>query len=209
MEAAMDIHWQSDKTFAACSNNTIIYVCRVGLEKPVKCFKGHEREVNVLRWDNSGTYLATGSEDKTAKVWTLRSEECLHSLTGHTGSVEVVRWMPSKPKEQKFIFATASQDSTVRLWNAKSGECLQVYNRHTSAVLSICFSPCSGYIASGSVDRSFKIWGVKDGMLVNNYQGGGVISEVCWNGMGNKIAASSEDTNVIVIEISIEQQSNS
>jgi transducin (beta)-like 1 len=207
MEATMDIHWQNEKTFAACSNNTVIYVCRLGLEKPIKYFKGHEREVNVLRWDRSGTYLASGSEDRTARIWSLKSEECLHTLQGHLGSVEVVRWMPPKHKEQKFTLATASQDSTVRLWNAKTGDCLQNYNRHTCAVLSICFSPCGRFLASGSVDRTFKIWGVKDGMLVNNYQGGGVISDVCWNSTGNKIAASSEDTNVIMIELTSESGS--
>ena len=207
MEATMDIHWQNEKTFAACNNNTVIYVCRLGIDKPIKYLRGHEREVNVLRWDHTGTYLASGSEDRTARIWSLKSETCIFSLQGHSGSVEVLRWMPAKPKDQKFILATASHDSTVRLWNAKTGECLQNYNRHTSAVLSICFSPCGRFLASGSVDRTFKIWGVKDGMLVNNYPGGGVISDVCWNSQGNKIAASSADSNVIMIELTTESGS--
>ena len=197
----MDIHWQNHNSFAACSNNTTICVCRLGLDKPIKIFKGHEGEVNVIRWDPTGYYLASGSDDHTARIWILGLDHCVHTLTGHKGSVEVIRWSPHKDRDRRFHLATASQDATVKLWHSETGQLLQTYNRHTSSVLSIAFSPCGRYLASGSLDRCFKIWSVEDGTLENNYQSGGIISEVCWNTSGDKIAASSADTNVIVLQL--------
>jgi transducin (beta)-like 1 len=46
----------------------MIYVCNLGEETPIKNFKGHEDEVNAIRWDPSGSLLASCSDDTTAKV---------------------------------------------------------------------------------------------------------------------------------------------
>jgi len=72
----------------------MIYVCEYGKSKPLKCFQGHavtfrkmrilhlsltaffvvillllsKDEVNAIKWDPSGSLLASCSDDYTAKV---------------------------------------------------------------------------------------------------------------------------------------------
>ena len=43
--AVMDVAWQTDETFASCSVDKSIHVCRLGMDEPIKSFKGHTDEV--------------------------------------------------------------------------------------------------------------------------------------------------------------------
>ena len=37
----LDVDWQNNSSFASCSTDKIIHICRIGVEKPVKSFQGH------------------------------------------------------------------------------------------------------------------------------------------------------------------------
>ena len=37
----MDVDWQNNSSFASCSMDKIIHICRIGVEKPIKSFQGH------------------------------------------------------------------------------------------------------------------------------------------------------------------------
>jgi len=37
----LDVDWQNNTSFASCSTDKIIHICRIGVEKPVKSFQGH------------------------------------------------------------------------------------------------------------------------------------------------------------------------
>ena len=65
---ALDVDWQSDITFASCSTDQKIHVCRLGESRPVKTFHGHQNEVNAIKWDPQGRFLASCSDDMTLKV---------------------------------------------------------------------------------------------------------------------------------------------
>lgn len=38
---SMDVDWKNNTTFATCSNDKIIYVCKLGRERPIKTYQGH------------------------------------------------------------------------------------------------------------------------------------------------------------------------
>ena len=38
---ALDVDWQSNSSFASCSTDQCIHVCKLGEEKPIKTFQGH------------------------------------------------------------------------------------------------------------------------------------------------------------------------
>jgi WD40 repeat protein len=58
--------------------------------------------------------LATGSQDKTAKLWKLfedNSAKCVATLEGHSQEVSSVAFHRTAP-----LLATSSCDNTVKLW---------------------------------------------------------------------------------------------
>jgi WD40 repeat protein len=58
------------------------------------------------------------------------------------------------------LIATAGQDRAARLWDAAHGTLVGNLPGHTDAVYSLSFSPDSRLLASGSLDRTVKLWDV-------------------------------------------------
>ena len=77
--------------------------------------RGHGDGVFSVAFHASAPYLATGSTDKTAKLWLLNADcsaaTCVSTLRGHSGGVYSVAFHPSAP-----YLATGSGDMTTKLW---------------------------------------------------------------------------------------------
>lgn len=64
----LDVDWRNNVSFATSSTDNMIYVCKIGENRPIKTFSGHQGEVNCVKWDPTGSLLASCSDDMTAKV---------------------------------------------------------------------------------------------------------------------------------------------
>ena len=65
-----------------------------------------------------GSWLATGSYDRTVRVWNAVSGQERATLTGHADWVSAVAIAP----DGSWLAATGSTDQTIRIWNAANGE---------------------------------------------------------------------------------------
>lgn len=79
---------------------------------------GHKDCVRTVAWNITGTRLASGSTDKTIRVWNPDKPEVRYSiqLRGHTQTVDNLRWDPTNPDH----LVSASPDKTVRFWDYRS-----------------------------------------------------------------------------------------
>ncbi|KMZ60691.1 transducin family protein / WD-40 repeat family protein [Zostera marina] len=200
----LDVDWRNDVSFASGSTDHMIYVCKIGENRPIKAFSGHQGEVNAIKWDPTGSLLASCSDDRTAKIWSLKYDNCVHNLTDHEKEIYTIKWSPTGPDtcnpNQKLILASASFDSIIKLWDAELGKLLYNLHGHKQPVYSVAFSPNGEYLASGSLDQSLHIWSTREGKVVKTYRGTGGIFEVCWNREGDKIAACFSNNTVCVAE---------
>jgi transducin (beta)-like 1 len=91
---ALDVDWKDDITFASCSTDKRVLICRVGEDRPLRIYSGHLDEVNAVKWDPSGTLLASCSDDYTAKVWNVVSERTdpLYDFTDHKAEIYTLKW---------------------------------------------------------------------------------------------------------------------
>ncbi|XP_076436089.1 F-box-like/WD repeat-containing protein TBL1XR1 [Babylonia areolata] len=202
---ALDVDWQNNNSFASCSTDQCIHVCRLGVERPIKTFQGHTNEVNAIKWDPQGNLLASCSDDMTLKIWSMSRDTCVHDLQAHSKEIYTIKWSPTgtgtNNPNASLILASASFDSTVRLWEVERGVCLHTLTKHQEPVYSVAFSPDGKYLASGSFDKCVHIWNVQTGSLVHSYKGTGGIFEVCWNHRGDKVGASASDGSVFVLDL--------
>ncbi|XP_027344964.1 WD40 repeat-containing protein HOS15-like isoform X2 [Abrus precatorius] len=200
----LDVDWRNNVSFATSSTDNMIYVCKIGETRPIKTFAGHKGEVNCVKWDPTGSLLASCSDDITAKIWSMKQDNYLHDLREHSKEIYTIRWSPTGPgtnnPNHKLVLASASFDSTVKLWDVELGKLIYSLDGHRHPVYSVAFSPNGEYLASGSLDRSMHIWSLKEGKIIRTYTGNGGIFEVCWNKEGDKIAACFANNTVCVLD---------
>lgn len=91
---ALDVDWKDDTTFASCSTDKTVHICKVGVARPLKTYTGHTDEVNAVKWDPSGTLLASCSDDCTAKVWDVNSDrkDPMQDFKSHQQEIYTVKW---------------------------------------------------------------------------------------------------------------------
>ncbi|EGN95623.1 hypothetical protein SERLA73DRAFT_186732 [Serpula lacrymans var. lacrymans S7.3] len=134
---------------------------------------------NTDRSKRPGAYVATGSRDKTIKLWDTQSGQILKSLAGHGNWVRALVFHPSG----KFLLS-ASDDKTIRVWELSTGRCMKTVDAHGHFVTTLAWGrqgSSSGpsakingvdgvdgksgepeklinVVATGSVDQTVKIW---------------------------------------------------
>src|SRR5262249_57365549 len=80
--------------------------------EPRGTLRGHTLALGGLAYSADGRYLATGSYDRSAKVWDAATAKELATLVGHGATVEAVAFSPDGK-----ILATGSYNGTVKLWD--------------------------------------------------------------------------------------------
>jgi WD40 repeat protein len=134
--------------------------------------KDIKNEWVVLPLVQNGQLLASGSADKTIKIWSVDAGECLHTLTGHQDWV----WQVAFSSDGQLL-ASGSGDKTIKIWSIIEGEYqnIDTLEGHESWIWSIAFSPDGQYIASGSEDFTLRLWSVKTRECLQ-----------CFGGYGNR-----------------------
>ncbi|KAG8727534.1 hypothetical protein FRC10_005867, partial [Ceratobasidium sp. 414] len=121
---------------------------------------GHEGMVRSVGYSPDGAYTASGSDDKTVRIWDAQAGHPVSQpIDGHISGVNSVAYSPDGA-----YIASGSDDSTVRIWDAQTGQPVgQPLNGHTGWVRSVAYSPDGAYIASCSSDRTVWIWDTHTG----------------------------------------------
>jgi hypothetical protein len=122
--------------------------------------------VNSVSFSPDGNTLASGSWDKTVKLWDVKSGKEIATLQGHQSWVNSVSFSPDG-----HTLASGSEDKTVKLWDVKSGKEIASLQGHQSPVWSVSFSPDGHTLASGSGDNTVKLWDVKSGKEIATLEG--------------------------------------
>ena len=93
--------------------------------------------------------LASGSDDRTARVWDLANGRCVHVLEGHRHAVSSVAMEPG-------LLATGRFDHTVRLWELANGTCTAVLSGFSRRVLAVAVG--LGKVAGADADGQIRVW---------------------------------------------------
>lgn len=98
--------------------------------------------------------LVSCGQDKTVKMWDIRTGECKRTLTGHTDIVTCIA-----PYRDRTFF-TGSNDCTIGEWDGTTGKCIRVLKGHKHYVKCLCAlaERRVPVIVSGSRDRTIVAW---------------------------------------------------
>jgi len=140
-----------------------------GLAVLVRCkslftLKAHEKDINSLDVSPNDLFLASGSQDKTTKVYEIEystspvrgSFRLIGTCKGHKRGV----WCVKFGRHEK-VLATASGDKTVKLWSLSDFTCIKTFEGHANSVLRVDFLSEGQQLVSCGSDGLVKIWNLR------------------------------------------------
>jgi WD40 repeat protein len=145
-------------------------------------FKGHHGPVNGLAVSPEGTRLATASGDQTVKIWDLTGNQDATILRFDDLPVQSVAFSPDKVGGQYLALGSGwpnkmsgkvepgkGGQGVVRLWDRVANKEVPLNGaKHTSGVTAVALGGDGQRmrLASGSHDRTVKVWDAADGNLI-------------------------------------------
>ncbi|ETR66589.1 MAG: hypothetical protein OMM_05577 [Candidatus Magnetoglobus multicellularis str. Araruama] len=105
----------------------------------------------------NGKLLASGSNDKTVRIWNPKTGNELKRLEGHYDSVYSVSFSPDSQ-----YLASGSKDKIIYIWDIETGKELRRLKGHSDEIWSVSFSPDGKHLASVSSDSFLVIWDMTD-----------------------------------------------
>ncbi|CAB3359203.1 Hypothetical predicted protein [Cloeon dipterum] len=145
------------------------------------------KDVTSLDWNCDGKFLATGSYDGYARIWT--TEGGLASTLGqHKGPIFALKWN----KEGNYILS-AGVDKTTIIWDAKTGQCTQQFSFHLAPALDVDWRNNTSF-ASCSTDQCIHVCELHHDKPTKSFQGHtNEVNAIKWDPTGSLLASCSDD----------------
>ena len=123
--------------------------------------RAHDNFISSIAFDPTGCFMATGSWDKTAKVWRVSPDgvamTCVATLEGHRDYVRSVAFDPTG-----CFVATGSVDNTAKVWrmspDGTAATCVATLAGHSEPLRCVAFHQTERFLATCSWDRTTKVW---------------------------------------------------
>ncbi|MCZ4410732.1 hypothetical protein O3Q51_18090 [Cryomorphaceae bacterium 1068] len=108
--------------------------------------------------DSEGERLFVGASDGYIRILETDYYNVLNEKLAHDGGVYDMAWL--SPKE----LLTVGRDGHIRLWDNRDSEIIEreAIPAHNFAIYSLEISPSGKYFATGSRDKTVKIWNPDD-----------------------------------------------
>jgi WD40 repeat protein len=160
-------------------------------QKPPITLNGHSGPVRSLVFSSDGK-LASGSEDKTVRVWDGITGQQLWVTDAHKDGILAVAFSSDAKK-----LASASKDKTVKLWDVSSAQKLVELIGHKFEVSAVAFSPDGKTVATGGEDKTIKLWDPNTGQERTTFaRHDSRVAAVAFSPDGRTLASGSWDRTV-------------
>ncbi len=163
--------WSPDSNLLATTSGSVmtpgednsIRVWDTRTRTEIACFRGHLNEVVTCEWSPEGRRLASVSKDGTAMIWNLASappptDRALGAYLSHSTR----------------LAAVPLENHRIAMYDLATGSKAAEFTGHTDRVTTCAWSFDDSRLASGSSDRTARIWLVrenKQGPILRGHEG--------------------------------------
>ena len=191
----------SDKLVASGSQDSDILVWSLDTAQCLKRLSGHQMAVLSLAFSKDSNLLVSSGGDGLVKVWSLSTGDCTFEIKDYCFQVSIspdssllllasssIKIFSLKEQTQigelktkavalsmdnEWVVSGGKNDS-LKVWDLNSGTCIKQLKGHTSTVSEVKISKDKSFIASGSFDKTIRLWYSQESFVLEGHS-----SSVC------------------------------
>lgn len=164
-----DVAWSNGpyKSYIATASSNgkvVLYdLERVGVR--VAQLSEHQRQVHKVDFNpREGTFLLSGSQDGTVKLWDLRvvrqnvmTCKSQDNFTGRSDGVRHVKWSPTNT----WSFCLGTDNGSVQRWDTRNSKAAALkISAHSGTCNSVDWHPDGQHLVSAGKDQNVRVWDI-------------------------------------------------
>ncbi len=154
--------------------------------------EGHSDVVMSIAWNADGKWLATGSQDKTARLWQWPEGKELKVFKDHSDAVTRVVFSP----DSKALY-TASMDHNLRRYDTDKGNMVRAFTGHNEGVTALAISPQGNVLVSAGSETELRRWNPEAGDNSSKHGGhSATVTEIVFSKDTKFIVSASGDHSI-------------
>ena len=181
-------------------------IAQAPLPQPKVVFKGHTETVYAAAISADGKIAATGSFDKSVKVWDPATGKDIRQLAGKNGHTNQILSLAFSPDGA--VLASGGSDNSAKLWDVKTapkaGETDPTPTKslaHPNLVDAVAFDKTGTQLATACHDGILRIWDVAKGTATKTINAHTLpvvspIYTVAWSPDAKLLATGSYDHSI-------------
>ncbi|KRY38861.1 Transcription initiation factor TFIID subunit 5 [Trichinella spiralis] len=126
-------------------------------ETPVRAFIGHLSTVNCVAFHPNSNYIATGSNDRTVRLWDLLDGKCVRLFTGHQDAIQSLYF-----SDDGHVLASGGLSGQVMLWDVAMAARLEGFKHSDRGVSGLAISRDGSTVAWGGADQKVMLRSIGD-----------------------------------------------
>ncbi|MHA1934332.1 MAG: WD40 repeat domain-containing protein [Candidatus Thorarchaeota archaeon] len=128
---------------------------------PNSTLEGHEFTVWAVAVSPDCSYVVSGGQDSTVRIWDPNTGKVRKILTGHEGAVYGL----TLTSEGQKIISIADKDLAVRVWDFESGVLQTALAPNSVHITTVAVTPDNRFVITGGKDGKGRIWNLENGVL--------------------------------------------
>jgi WD40 repeat protein len=143
-----DAVFSPDGKLVAISSQDHAFLYDVGSRRLVNELRGHQNTAKCLAFRPDGRLLATGSHDRTIRLWDVETGKTIHVIPAHRNKISAIAISPDGR-----TIASGDHAGTVAFSHVETGRFLYDVKLADQAIRGLAFSPDGTALAVAATEK--------------------------------------------------------
>ncbi len=193
----------------------------LGKKRPI--LKGHTDQILTIALSPDGKTVASGSADKTIRLWDTNTLKLKFTLAGHTEDIQALAFTPDG-----LTLASGCRDGSIYLWDTLTGKYSRsvignglfteppplprkdddppnIKTRGRSIVSALLFSEDGKTLVNGNRDGTIHFWDINSSQIKTTLSGQSGLRSVTISPDGSTLASGGSDGTVLIWKLLSEE----